>query len=55
MNISAGTKQSLTTKLDAALANCSKGNTNAAINQLNAFINEVNAKKRQRVNQRTGR
>ncbi|MEJ7827382.1 MAG: hypothetical protein WKF91_04285 [Segetibacter sp.] len=45
MNISVGAKQSLTAKLNAALASCGKGNTNAAIGQLNAFINEVNAKR----------
>jgi hypothetical protein len=45
MNISAGTKQSLNNKLDAAQSSCAAGNTNAAIGQLNAFINEVNAKR----------
>jgi hypothetical protein len=39
----AGNNKSLHSKLDAAMASLSAGNTNAAANQLRAFINEVEA------------
>ena len=38
-----GVANSLLAKLDAAQASLDRGNTSAAVNQLNAFINEVNA------------
>jgi hypothetical protein len=40
-----GQKNSLESKLQAALQSLAQGNTNAAINQLNAFLNEVQALK----------
>ena len=43
MNIPHGTTTSLVSKLSAALDSINRGNDNAAVNQLNAFINEVNA------------
>jgi ABC-type transporter Mla subunit MlaD len=39
----AGNANSLTSKLDAAAQQIAKGNTKAAINQLNALLNELNA------------
>jgi hypothetical protein len=39
----AGIANSLTSKSDAAAAQSAAGNNNAAINQLNAFLNELNA------------
>ncbi|MBL8291698.1 MAG: hypothetical protein JNN08_07675 [Bryobacterales bacterium] len=42
-NVNAGIKNSLTSKLDNALASLTRGNGNAARNQLAAFINEVEA------------
>jgi hypothetical protein len=42
--LTAGEGNSLTTKLDAANSSFVKGNVNAGINKLNAFINEVEAK-----------
>jgi len=43
MNLPGGTANSLVSKLSAALSSINRGNDNAAVNQLNAFINEVNA------------
>ncbi|HVB95081.1 MAG TPA: hypothetical protein VND41_00580 [Nitrososphaerales archaeon] len=43
MNLPSGTTTSLVSKLSAALSSINSGNDNAAVNQLNAFINEVNA------------
>jgi len=43
MNLAHGTTNSLDAKLNAALGSINRGNNNAAANQLNAFINEVNA------------
>ena len=43
MNLPHGTTTSLVAKLSAALDSINRGNDNAAMNQLNAFINEVNA------------
>jgi hypothetical protein len=43
MNIPHGLKRSLDAKLTAALASLESGNKAAAVNQLGAFINEVNA------------
>jgi hypothetical protein len=43
MNLAHGTTNSLDAKLNAALDSITRGNNNAAANQLNAFINEVNA------------
>jgi len=44
LSIPAGVKNSLTAKLDAALQSIANGSTSAAKGQLQAFINEVNAK-----------
>jgi hypothetical protein len=41
--LSAGNGNALGAKLDAAIASLGRGNQNAATNQLNAFINQVNA------------
>jgi PKD repeat protein len=41
--LNAGQKNSLTAKLNAASAAASRGDTTAATNQLNAFLNEVQA------------
>jgi len=41
--LNAGQKNSLTAKLNAASAAAARGDTNAANNQLNAFLNEVRA------------
>ncbi|MCJ7711402.1 MAG: hypothetical protein MUQ32_11315, partial [Chloroflexi bacterium] len=38
-----GTMKSLTSKLDAAEKSVAKGNSKAAVNQLEAFISEVKA------------
>ena len=43
MNLPQGTTTSLDAKLNATLNSLNGGNTNAAANQLNAFINEVDA------------
>ncbi|MGB6463925.1 MAG: Ig-like domain repeat protein [Nitrosotalea sp.] len=43
MNLDHGTTNSLDTKLNASISSLNSGNTIAAKNQLNAFINEVNA------------
>lgn len=43
LHLSQGLNSSLVSKLDAALQSISSGNTKAAVNQLNAFVNEVNA------------
>lgn len=43
MGLPQGTQGSLDAKLGAAVAAIIKGNANAAVNQLNAFINAVNA------------
>ena len=45
MDLPEGSENSLTTKLDAALASLDQGNDNAATNQLQAFINQVEAKR----------
>ena len=44
-----GTKDSLDSKLQAALDSFSQGNTTAAKNQLAAFINEVSAQKGKKI------
>jgi len=43
LNLPQGTENSLNSKLDAAIESLDAGNENAAINQLNAFINYVSA------------
>jgi hypothetical protein len=43
VGIETGTANSLTSKLDNAKSSFLKGNKNSSVNQLNAFINEVNA------------
>ena len=43
LNISAGNAKSLNAKLDAAIAAFDRGNTGAAVNQLNALLNEIDA------------
>ncbi|MBI1741614.1 DUF11 domain-containing protein [Candidatus Acetothermia bacterium] len=45
LGLSAGLKNSLLSKLNAALKSVDKGNKAAAINQMKAFINEVEAQK----------
>jgi Tol biopolymer transport system component len=45
MGLSSGTANSLTTKLDGVLAKLSAGDTTAACNQLDAFINDCNAQR----------
>jgi len=49
LEIPKGTKQSLTSKLNNAVSSSEKGNENAAINQINAFINEVNAQRGKKI------
>lgn len=44
--LNSGEQNSLASKLDAALKSLSKGNDNAAVNQLNAFINQIWALKK---------
>ena len=44
MNLPSGLANSLTSKLSNAIKSLDKGQITAAINQLNAFINEVSAK-----------
>ena len=46
LKLNAGQKNSLTSKLVAARQSLGRGNRNAAVNQLRAFINEVQALKR---------
>jgi hypothetical protein len=41
--LNGGQGNSLTSKLDAAVRQIDRGNASAAINQLGAFINQVNA------------
>ncbi len=43
MNLQPGTQASLDAKLSAALSSLNSGDSKTAVNQLNAFINEVNA------------
>jgi hypothetical protein len=43
MNLPHGIANSLDAKLNAALDSINRGNNKAAVNQLNAFINEVQA------------
>ncbi len=43
------TENSLTSKLDNAIKSLQKGNETAAINQINAFINEVNAQRGKKI------
>ena len=43
--VTASWGKALITKLNAAQASCAAGNINGAINHLNAFINQVNAKR----------
>ena len=43
LGIHIGTENSLTAKLDNAVKSLEKGQTSAAINQVGAFINEVEA------------
>jgi DNA/RNA endonuclease G (NUC1) len=43
LNINAGNAKSLNAKLDAAIAAFDRGDTGAAVNQLNALLNEINA------------
>ncbi len=45
-----GLKNSLSSKLDNALASYENGNSNAAVNLLNAFINQVEAKRGKKKN-----
>ncbi len=45
MNLQQGIENSLTSKLENVIAKLEKGNVNAAINQLEAFINQVEAKR----------
>jgi len=45
LNLSRGVENSLTSKLDAAFASLQRGQNNAAVNQLNAFVNEVNTQR----------
>jgi hypothetical protein len=42
-SLNAGQKNSLTAKLNAAAASASRGDTRACNNQLNAFLNELQA------------
>jgi hypothetical protein len=44
-----GLENSLVSKLEAALASLNRGNKKAAINQLQAFINEVNAQRGKKI------
>ncbi|HXV18281.1 MAG TPA: DNA/RNA non-specific endonuclease, partial [Gemmatimonadaceae bacterium] len=43
LNINAGNAKSLNAKLNAAIAAFDRGDTGAAVNQLNALLNEINA------------
>jgi DNA/RNA endonuclease G (NUC1) len=43
LDINAGNAKSLDAKLDAAIAAFDRGDTGAAVNQLNALLNEINA------------
>lgn len=46
LDLPGNVEQSMNVKIDNALAHyCQNGNANAAINQLNAFINQVNSKR----------
>lgn len=46
LNLPGNVEQSMNTKIDNALSHyCQNGNANAAINQLDAFINQVNGKR----------
>ncbi|MBI4287202.1 MAG: SBBP repeat-containing protein [Chloroflexi bacterium] len=45
LNLPQGTETSLTSKLDAAVASLQQGQTQAAVNQLGAFVNQVNAQR----------
>ena len=51
LNLPAGTENSLTSKLNNALTKLEQGNPNAAINQLNGFINQVNAQAGKKISQ----
>lgn len=48
-NLPKGTETSLTSKLQNAIKSLEKGQQNAAINQLNAFINEAQAQKNKKL------
>ncbi len=48
-----GTKNSLTSSLENALKSLGKGNTGAAINQLQAFINKVEAQNGKKIDETT--
>ena len=45
LNLDKGITNSLTAKLGAAISSLDRGNENAALNQLNAFINSVEAQR----------
>ena len=45
MGCRTGLTNALTVKLEAALASWQRGRSNAAVNQIGAFIHEVNAKR----------
>ncbi len=45
MDLPVGVETALTSTLDAAINSLDNGHTTAAINQLNAFINQVNAQR----------
>ena len=52
-DIHKGTKNSLTSSLENALKSLGKGNTGAAINQLQAFINKVEAQSGKKIDETT--
>lgn len=49
LNLPGGTENSLVSKLENAIKSLDKGQENAAINQLNAFINQVEAQKGKKI------
>jgi hypothetical protein len=49
MNLPVGIENSLVSKLEGALTSLEKGNAKAAINKLNAFINEVEAQRGKKI------
>ncbi len=48
-NLDQGIEESLTSKVENAIASLEKGNEKAAINQLEAFTNEVEALKEKKI------
>ena len=48
-NLPKGTENSLTSKLQNAIQSLENGQQNAAINKLNAFINEVKAQRNKKL------